>query len=327
MTLAWPDQHPRTNPTMAAKMKLPSGGVADVFVKFACIPVADRTLPAAPRVDPHNRCSKGINMEDSVGPMQHVMSIQRITDDCGLDGIAARYWVDQAVSVVEDGPFVNQEGIFAQTAPGKPLEKIGGERRERARAIPRDQILEAALHDFLLCEGDRHMGNIYLDDDNNIMLIDNDRALGNKASMTREISKQSNRKCQPSSLFLPMTMESNRLNWGDLGYLDYRCHAGEDKDIWLPPKTRQCLEMLAGMTPQQIKHKYGILFPEWAEDLRTRAKDLLEVGFWQALVNALEHAKSEYHRLADSRPPESSDQWRHWRGAFWRPLVPTNCDP
>eukprot|EP00873_Tetraselmis_striata_P042417 jgi/Tetstr1/462681/TSEL_007647.t1 len=142
MTLAWPDQHPRTNPTMAAEMKLPSGGGADVFVKFACIPVADRTLPAAARVDPHNRCSKGINMEDSVGPMQHVMSIQRITDDCGLDGIAARYWVDQAVSVVEDGPFVNQEGIFAQTAPGKPLEKIGGERRERARAIPRDQILE-----------------------------------------------------------------------------------------------------------------------------------------------------------------------------------------
>lgn len=34
---------------------------------------------------------------------------------------------------------------------------------------------QATLHDFILCEGDRHMGNIYIDDDNNIMLIDNDR--------------------------------------------------------------------------------------------------------------------------------------------------------
>lgn len=50
------------------------------------------------------------------------------------------------LQVVEDGPFVNQEGIFAQAAPGRPLEKIRGERRERVRAIPRDQILEVRLY-------------------------------------------------------------------------------------------------------------------------------------------------------------------------------------
>mmetsp|Transcript_25513 Transcript_25513/g.66217 ORF Transcript_25513/g.66217 Transcript_25513/m.66217 type:complete len:325 (-) Transcript_25513:69-1043(-) len=219
------------------------------------------------------------------------------------------------------------EGIFAQAAPGRPLEKIRGERRERVRAIPRDQILEAALHDFLLCEGDRHMGNIYLDDDNNIMLIDNDKALGNQAGMTRVIARQANLKCQPSSLFLPMTMESYRLNNGDLGYLDYRCHVGEDKGLWVPPKTRECLEMMAGMTAQQVKEKYGILYLEWAEDLRTRAKDLLELGFWQALLNAVEHSRQEHDRLEARRPPADDERYRGWRGAFWRPLLATHCDP
>lgn len=57
-----------------------------------------------------------------------------------------------------------------------------------------------------------------------------------------------------------------------MGYLDYRCHVNEDKDVFLPPKTRQCLEMFANMTPGQIQRKYDILFLQWAEDLHTRAK-------------------------------------------------------
>eukprot|EP00873_Tetraselmis_striata_P009796 jgi/Tetstr1/430060/TSEL_019919.t1 len=325
-TLSWPDAHPRENPVLAAKLKLPGGDTLDTYVKFPCIHT-DRTLPAAGRVDAHRRCNRGLDPMDTKYPVQHILSIQRITDDCGLAGIAARYWNDTAMSVVEDGPFVNQEGIFAQAAPGRPLEKIRGERRERVRAIPRDQILEAALHDFLLCEGDRHMGNIYLDDDNNIMLIDNDKALGNQAGMTRVIARQANLKCQPSSLFLPMTMESYRLNNGDLGYLDYRCHVGEDKGLWVPPKTRECLEMMAGMTAQQVKEKYGILYLEWAEDLRTRAKDLLELGFWQALLNAVEHSRQEHDRLEARRPPADDERYRGWRGAFWRPLLATHCDP
>jgi hypothetical protein len=49
---------------------------------------------------------------------------------------------------------------------------------------------------------------------------------------------------------------------------------GEDKNLWLPPKTRQCLQMFSGMTAEQIQKKYDILYPQWAEELRTRAKVL-----------------------------------------------------
>jgi len=326
MVLRWPDNFPRTNPTLSATMLTEKNETLEVYVKFPCIPTS-KLLPAAPRVDPHGRCAKGLDETEIDGPARHVMSIQRITDECGLDGISARYWVDNAISVVENGPFVNQKSIYAQTAPGIAIEKIRDNRKARIRSIPVDQILEAALHDFILCEGDRHQGNIYLDDDNNIMLIDNDRALGNKASMTRELLRQGNLKCQPSSLFLPSTMESNRLHSGELAYLDYRCHVGEDRDLYIPPTARKCLQLFASMHPEDIQEKYDILYLQWAEDLHSRAKDLLELGFWEALLNAQEHAKNEWHRLDHVKPKPTDPMFPHWRGAFWRPLKDPNCGP
>ena len=118
----------------------------------------------------------------------------------------------------------------------------------------------------------------------------------------------------------------------------------------------------AHMTAEQLKQKYDILFLEWAQDLHDRAKvragnhhyeylpllmpppdahhrcpcrvsyaasraqDILELGFWEALNKAVEHSKSEWYRLESQRPAPDNHMFPHWRGAFWRPLVDAKCD-
>lgn len=49
------------------------------------------------------------------------MSIQRITDDCGLSGIASRYWVDMAMTVGSPicflGAVVDVAFVFNRLSP------------------------------------------------------------------------------------------------------------------------------------------------------------------------------------------------------------------
>jgi hypothetical protein len=72
--------------------------------------------------------------------------------------------------------------------------------------IRAEQILDAALYDFLFCCSDRHAQNIFIDENASIQLIDNDLLLGGAQK-----GRFADGACTPSSLFLPSNMESWRV--------------------------------------------------------------------------------------------------------------------
>lgn len=75
------------------------------------------------------------------------------------------------------------------------------------------QIWLGALHDFILCESDRHQGNLVVTDASTgaFKFIDNDHELNNRAAIGQGFSHVKDKTCIPSSLFLPQNMESWRV--------------------------------------------------------------------------------------------------------------------
>ena len=131
---------------------------------------------------------------------------------------------------------VDQLGIFSSPADGIAISALcaGVEGPSLLFDVPAYQIVEAALYDFIFCAGDRHTQNVFVDEDSNIKLIDNDNLLGEQVFVPGSFNKT--RKCGVSSLFIPGTMESWRLRRskycrGLLGTLDYRCHAGPSGEV------------------------------------------------------------------------------------------------
>ena len=103
---------------------------------------------------------------------------------------------------------VDQLGIFSSPAEGIAVSALCAGRHgpDLLMEIPSHQVVEAALFDFVFCGGDRHTQNVFIDEDANIRLIDNDNLLGQQV-----FDKGNNRLCAVSSLFLPGNMESWRL--------------------------------------------------------------------------------------------------------------------
>lgn len=89
----------------------------------------------------------------------------------------------------EGDQMVDQIGIIIKRSHGESLEFAytparAKELRQKILNIPSELVLLSALHDFVMCEADRHYGNVYLDmATNKISLIDNDMELGHRSSL------------------------------------------------------------------------------------------------------------------------------------------------
>ena len=104
---------------------------------------------------------------------------------------------------------VDQLGLFTTAAPGISISNLaftGGQNQAMIGQIRAEQILDAALYDFLFCCSDRHAQNIFIDENATIQLIDNDLLLGGAQK-----GRFADGACTPSSLFLPSNMESWRV--------------------------------------------------------------------------------------------------------------------
>ena len=86
-----------------------------------------------------------------------------------------------------------------------------------------------------------------------------------------------------SSLFIPGTMESWRLRRskycrGLLGTLDYRCHAGPSGEV-NPSCIVAVPDDFKKSSANDIQAEFGLAELDFAESLKQRATDLLNVGF------------------------------------------------
>ena len=70
----------------------------------------------------------------------------------------------------------------------------------------------AALHDFILCESDRHQANMVVQPDFTFRFIDNDHELNNRFGYGTQMLKAQDGSCMPNSVFLPHNLESWRVS-------------------------------------------------------------------------------------------------------------------
>ena len=316
------------------------------FVKFPCI-------PGLPR---HNRKCARQHIEDEKGKdllsIRNVESVQKLSDFCGLENVASRAWSANVKSTAPAGipidPWsvypesvaVDQLGAFTSPAAGIGLNSIcqiansDSDVAHIIESVPSEQIVRAALYEFIFCSGDRHTQNVFIDDDARMKLIDNDNLLG-----WQVYDENRNRLCAISSLFLPGNLESWRVREsaecaGKLGSLDYRCHVNANAQIKLPRRTKQCLEHFRTTSVDDLVVQFGIVESIFAKTLKKRSADLLDLGLPKALENAMktEHeiAKEKSHifhpdKNWDEMTPEQRQRMAAVRDSFWRRIEPPNC--
>jgi hypothetical protein len=316
------------------------------FVKFPCI-------PGLPR---HNRKCARQHIEDEKGKdllsIRNVESVQKLSDFCGLENVASRAWSANVKSTAPAGipldPWsvhpesvaVDQLGAFTSPAAGIGLNSIcqiadsDSDVAHIIESVPSEQIVRAALYEFIFCSGDRHTQNVFIDDDARLKLIDNDNLLG-----WQVYDEHKNRLCAISSLFLPGNLESWRVRESaecaaKLGSLDYRCHVNANAQIKLPRRTKQCLEHFKSASVDELVEQFGIVRSTFARTLKQRSIDLLELGLPKALENAM---KTE-HEIAkeksdifhpelnwDEMTREQRQRMSAVRDSFWRRIEPPNC--
>lgn len=312
------------------------------FVKFVCIPGLPRH---------HTICKKGQLWEPEAHLVVNTLSLQRLSDFCGMQGISSRSWVAHVrgkspaglpLDPMNNHPVevpLDQLGIFSSPAPGIALSALCGGPKgpDLLMEIPSHQVVEAALFDFVFCAGDRHTQNVFIDDNANIRLIDNDNLLGQQVLDTHNPNNR--RLCAVSSLFLPGNMESWRLRKSGhcrnrVSTLDYRCHVGPRGLVKLRPKLESCLRHFAATDVDGLVSEFGLGRPEFAESLKQRAVDLLEHGLPEALRRAglheLKIAMAHAHERPvnqtwDSISPREREKIANWRDSMWRPTEPAVC--
>ena len=316
------------------------------FVKFPCI-------PGLPR---HNRKCARQHIEDENGKdvrsIRNVESVQKLSDFCGLENVASRAWSARVKAVAPAGialdPWsvhpdevaVDQIGAFTSPAAGIGLNsicQIANSDKDVAHiieSVPSEQIVRAALYEFIFCSGDRHTQNVFVDDDASLKLIDNDNLLG-----WQVYDERKNRLCAISSLFLPGNLESWRVResaecGGKLGSLDYRCHVNANSQVKLPRRTKQCLEHFKSTTVDDLIEQFGIVENTFAITLKKRATDLLNLGLPKAFEIAMEYEHELARDKSDIFLPHL--QWHEMskeqrtrmsavRDSFWRRIEPPNC--
>jgi hypothetical protein len=137
---------------------------------------------------------------------------------------------------------------------------------------------------------DRHAQNIFVNKAGQIKLIDNEAAL-----------QSSWKNCGFDSILVPTTQKHNIVRFSNQfilklvtaadaprGFadpqilLDYRCYLLDGKEeigTDYPPQIRQCLAKISSMSVKEVKEHYGFVEDMVANNLKTRASDMISQGF------------------------------------------------
>ncbi|KAK3234057.1 hypothetical protein CYMTET_55681 [Cymbomonas tetramitiformis] len=282
------------------------------YVKFNCIPGGQTSFPAKrPRLHSEKErsdCAKRLvkgSSRTEVSMERHKqlveIGVQRMAADCGLGHLGVRTWTENVnASMPTIGVTFQQEGLFSEAAPGISLNMLLNDAKGTSVDFVKAMIAnvsslrvrELAIHDLMFSEGDRHGGNVQIDESSNLKLIDNDSALGIMYG-----TRLWKRPRGLDSIFIPGTERFLTLYRSKtLRVLDYRCHLPSPEGIGkdYPPQVAQCLQDFVGSSVEQLRRKYLIPRHDEAENLRERARDMLELGFEESLQVALEAEKTRY---------------------------------
>eukprot|EP00241_Pyramimonas_parkeae_P002315 CAMPEP_0114225066 /NCGR_PEP_ID=MMETSP0058-20121206/455_1 /TAXON_ID=36894 /ORGANISM="Pyramimonas parkeae, CCMP726" /LENGTH=534 /DNA_ID=CAMNT_0001335609 /DNA_START=97 /DNA_END=1701 /DNA_ORIENTATION=- len=256
-------------------------------------------------------------------------SLNAITEEAGLASITPKAWSAPVRSILPEGIHqhtgvrVDSRGQFYKIAPGVSLESVTGgvvtnENLPMLLGIPSEQVVKAAMLDLLFSEQDRHGQNVFVDEDYNMMVIDNEGAYG-----------------PLNSMFIPGTQkfEIYRVGYGAVccgnlppgncpgrvtpsspeTLMDYRCHvAGGSIGFNYPPGVKEFIDKLAGMSAEDIFNKYQMSHMNHAKTLRERLDLLSKHGFEETIKAVLARQ-------------EKGDGVRYGHN-FWYPIHPPCCD-
>ncbi|KAG1655370.1 hypothetical protein FOA52_012097 [Chlamydomonas sp. UWO 241] len=235
-----------------------------------------------------------------------LLSIQKVVDECGFNDIVPRLWVDKVNAPVPGhGYHVDWHGLWQEVASGvsmfNSLWRGEPERVPRATImqhyndkLSKTQVVRAAIFDLLTSQCDRHSGNIFINDDGNMQLIDKDVALGYRRRKT----------CGVDSVFVPTTelyqetllgtefvdreieiAEAKTNPVDPLVLLDYRCWVDGGKiGKSYPPQVHQCLSSIASHSVADNQEHFGFPDPRPAWSLTMRARAMLTDGFESAYL-------------------------------------------
>jgi len=193
---------------------------------------------------------------------------------------------------------VKTRGMYYDVATGVSIEAVTGgtitnENYPMLRGIRSEQVRAAATFDLLFSESDRHGQNVFVDEDYQLSVIDNEGAYG-----------------PTNSMFIPGTQKYeiyrigyNAVCCGNLPpgncpgrpgpaspetLLDYRCHAPGGKiGFEYPPGVMSFVKKLAGMSADAIFSHYKMSRLEHAQVLKQRVMWMSELGFEETLGKVL----------------------------------------
>uniref|UniRef100_A0A7S0RET0 PI3K/PI4K catalytic domain-containing protein n=1 Tax=Chlamydomonas leiostraca TaxID=1034604 RepID=A0A7S0RET0_9CHLO len=276
----------------ATTPRTPSG---HAVVKLYCVPIPKREAGKVPT------CSPVTVLKN----MQLLLALEKISEDCGLGDIIPKVWVERVDAVIPElGYHIRWHGLWMELIKGVSLENFL-HKGEPVRLPPpevldvlhnklnKTQVVRGAIFDLLTSQCDRHAQNIFINEDGQLKLIDNEACLQNNW-----------KNCGFDSILLPTTQKNEIVRFSNqfvLKYvtaenapqgvadpqllLDYRCYVKDGKigKDWLPGVGR-CLKKLHGMTPEAIMHSYGFPNLLTASALKNRSQAMYEHGFEYALT-------------------------------------------
>ncbi|KAG2497271.1 hypothetical protein HYH03_004855 [Edaphochlamys debaryana] len=277
----------------------PSG---EAVVKMYCLPISKKVGGKIPSCRP-SRITE---------IMQHLMAIDKLSVDCGFTDLVPRMWLAPVRGVVPGvGYPLDWWGLWMEYADGISMENFLNKGRPRPFARPfiadfmnnklnRTRVVRAAIFDLLTSQCDRHAQNIFMQADGNIKLIDNESCLQHMwmhcafdsvmvpTTQKQEIVRLANHFV--IKLAAAATEDGTPIPGANRAdpqlLLDYRCYLPDGQDTMgtnYPPEVTTCLKRIAGMTPQEVKDYYKFTDVRVANNLYTRAKDMLEKGYeWAA---------------------------------------------
>eukprot|EP00798_Chlamydomonas_sp_ICE-L_P018469 gene18469-24960_t len=191
-------------------------------LKIYCMPIAKRENGNVPL------CAPSTVLKN----MRLLLAIQKVSEECGLNDIVPKIWVDRVDAIVPGmGYHIRWHGLWAEFADGVSMENFlnrGTPKRFPppvildllTKKLNKTQVVRSAIFDLLTSQCDRHAQNMFINEHGEITLIDNEAALHQwqncavdsifiPGTQKNEIIRLSNQfNCAVDSIFIPVTQKN-----------------------------------------------------------------------------------------------------------------------
>ncbi|CAD7698412.1 unnamed protein product [Ostreobium quekettii] len=190
---------------------------------------------------------------------------------------------------------VSIETLVRSSAPKHPTGLGAGALIEDIleNRINSTQVVLAAILDLLTSQCDRHPQNVFVNEDGDVTLIDNDQVFGhcwkpdNLDSMFIPTTEKHSLEAVGFPYMRTLDPEQIRQKPSVMMLLDYRCHAdGGVIGTDYPPSVTACMKRIRDMSAEGITNRYNMPSEEMSVAVKGRATAMLEKGFEWAVLNS-----------------------------------------